>query len=140
MSPEQLAKSGTESAHQIALFAWAALSVGTMPELKWLFHVPNGGSRGDTGKSRAIAGGRLKAEGVRKGVPDICLLAARKGYHGICIEMKRPSEKPKTDRSKGGLSSEQIDWLNNLSSEGYACYVCYSWTEAAEALKEYLKK
>ena len=139
MNIEQIAKSDTESAHQTALFAWAAQSVGSMPELKWLFHIPNGGSRGDTARSRAIAGGRIKAEGVRKGVPDICLPIAKKGYHGLFIEMKRPSEKPKTNRSRGGLSCEQVDWLNHLSAEGYLCYVCYSWTDAKTVLEDYIK-
>ena len=33
--------------------------------------IPNGGTRGADAKSRMIAGARLKAEGVRAGVPDL---------------------------------------------------------------------
>ena len=137
MTPEQLAKSQTESAQQIALFAWAALSVGMYPQLKYLHHIPNGGSRGDTAQSRAIAGGKMKAEGVRKGVPDICLPWPSNGFHGLYIEMKAPKQKP-VKGGKGGLSDEQIEWLNYLHSVGYKCAVCYSFKEAKAEIESYL--
>lgn len=37
-----------------------------IPELKWLHAIANGGARGDNEKSRAIRGGQLKAEGVKR--------------------------------------------------------------------------
>ena len=77
MTPGQLAKSDSEAAHQTALFAWAALQVKRWPELRWLHHIPNGGSRGDDAKSRAIRGGQLKAQGVRTGVSDVSLPVKR---------------------------------------------------------------
>lgn len=73
----------TESVEQQCLFRWAAFQSGKYPELKLLYHVPNGGSRK---KSEA---GRFKAEGVKAGVPDLCLPVARGGYHGLYIELKR---------------------------------------------------
>jgi hypothetical protein len=41
---------------------------------------------------------KLKAEGVRAGVADLCLPAARRGYHGLYIEMK--SEEGVATKSK----------------------------------------
>ena len=55
----------SEHAHQVALFDWANLHLGRMPELAAMYAIPNGGAR-----SKATAG-KLKAEGVKAGVPDI---------------------------------------------------------------------
>src|SRR6266576_1994743 len=67
MTPEQLALSGSENAEQTALFCWAGLNQIKYPPLKWMFAVPNGGFRF---KREA---GRLKAGGVKAGVPDVVL-------------------------------------------------------------------
>jgi hypothetical protein len=65
-----------------------------------LFAIPNGGAR-----HKAIAG-KLRAEGVRAGVPDICLPVPRGEYHGLFIELKRP---------KGGhVSEEQEAWISEV--------------------------
>ena len=69
-----------ESGHQEALFSWAAYRTGLMPELQYMYHVPNGGKRD---AATAVA---LKRQGVKAGVPDIMLPAARAGYHGLYIE------------------------------------------------------
>lgn len=55
----------SEDSEQITLFAWAARMTGKYPELRWLYHVPNGGSRGPA------EAGRFKAMGVKPGVPDV---------------------------------------------------------------------
>ncbi len=113
----------SESNEQISLFEWCEYSVGKYPELKLLFHVPNGGYR-----STATAG-RMKAEGVKPGVPDLCLPVARQGYHGLFIEMKAGRNKP---------TAYQTQWLENLSNQGYLAVVCHGWEEAAKILTEYL--
>ena len=129
MNPEDLAKSGTEHGHQCALFAWAALSVGIYPELKWMFAIPNGGSRGDTERSAIIVGGKMKAEGVKPGVHDIFLPAARKGCHGLFIEMKKPTGKP---------SPIQIEFKHDMQDAGYGSCICYTWEQAREVIILYL--
>ena len=69
-----------------------------------IFAVPNGGAR-----SKATAG-RMKAEGVASGVPDLFVPAWR-----LWVEMKRV---------KGGsLSAEQKDWIAYLEGCGYQCIV-----------------
>jgi len=116
----------TESVEQQCLFRWAAVSAAAHPELRMMFHIPNGGSR-----SRAEAG-RFKAEGVKAGVPDICLPVPRGGYHGLFIELKR---------TQGGVvSPEQTEWLEALRTQGYRAEVCRGWESAAHVIKEYLRQ
>lgn len=138
ITPEQLAKSGSEDAHQAAIFCWAALNVGTYPALRWLFAIPNGGSRGDTDKSRKIAGARLKATGVKSGVYDMMLPYRRGEYSGLFIELKRPELKPKKTDAKGGRSDEQIEFGAYVDSQGYANAVAYGWQEAVAMIENYL--
>lgn len=115
----------TESQEQQLLFEWAALSAGRWPELALMYHIPNGGSRS---KSEA---GRFRAEGVKAGVPDICLPVARGGYHGLYIELKRV---------KGGrVSTAQQGWIAALRDQGYCACVCKGWDEAAHIIKAYLE-
>ena len=138
MKPEDLAKSGTEAAHQTALFAWAALQLQRWSELRWLHHIPNGGSRGDTAQGRQIRGAQLKAQGVRTGVADVCLPVRRGEWSGLYIEMKKPAEKPVKATSKGGVSDDQAEFGAFVKSQGFGWIVCYSWEEAAEVLTKYL--
>ena len=115
----------TESQQQQLLFEWAALSAGRWPELALMYHIPNGGSRS---KSEA---GRFRAEGVKAGVPDICLPVARGGYHGLYIELKRV---------KGGrVSTAQQGWIAALRDQGYCACVCKGWDDAAHVIKAYLE-
>lgn len=86
----------TEHEEQRELVRWFRQS---WPGVR-IFAIPNGGAR-----SKATAG-RLKAEGVASGVPDLFVPAWR-----LWIEMKR---------AKGGsLSHEQKDWIAYLQSVGY---------------------
>ena len=112
-----------EAREQQALFAWSALSVGKYPELALLYHIPNGGSR------NKIEAANLKRQGVKAGVPDICLPVARGGYHGLYIELKAGRNK---------ATEKQREWLTALEREGYQAVVCYGWEEAKKAIEEYL--
>lgn len=114
----------TEAAEQKALFKWAHMSEGRWPELRLLHHCPNGGSR-DPREAH-----NLRLEGVKPGVPDICLPVPRGGYHGLYIELKR---------LKGGrVSEEQKDWLSALTRQGYMAVVCHGWQEAQGVIMGYL--
>lgn len=113
-----------EAREQEALFRWAAYERGKWPELAAMHHIPNGGSRN---KAEAA---RLKAQGVRAGVPDICLPAARGCYHGLYIELKR--------RNGGRVSEAQREWIEYLENAGYCARVCHGWDEARETIEKYL--
>lgn len=96
----------TEAQEQITLFEWERLKRGKYPELDLLFHVPNGGSR-----NKAEAG-RLRAEGVKAGIPDLCLPVPRGHFHGLYIELKR--------KRGGRIEPEQTAWLERLMKQGYS--------------------
>lgn len=131
MTPDQLAKSGTESGHQRAVFAWAALNMSRFPELRWLHHIPNGGARGDDAKTRAIRGNALKAEGVKVGVADLFLPVKRGEYSGLYIEMKKPGKIKTT-------SKEQDEFGEFVKAQGFGWIVCDNWESAVQVLQDYL--
>jgi hypothetical protein len=120
----------SESAEQRALFQWARFATAQHPDLRLLFAIPNGGAR-----HKATAG-RLKAEGVRLGVPDLCLPVPRGPYAALYIELKRPHAKGKP---KGRTSQEQLWWLGELQAVGNFAGVVYGWQEARDMIEAYLK-
>lgn len=119
----------TEHDHQVAVIDWANLMAqGKYPMLKWLYAVPNGGAR------HIVTARRLKAEGVKPGVPDLCLPYPtwRVKYHGLYIEMKSKD-------TKGSLSKDQKEWIEYLTSVGYKVVTAWTAEEAIEAIEEYLQ-
>ncbi len=114
----------SEHHEQACLMKWAELQSGSMPELRCLFAIPNGGWR------HPATAARLKAEGVKPGVPDLFLAFPCNGSHGLFIEMKR--------RVGGRLSPEQQAWRERLSMHGYRVRVCKGWEEAKTEIINYL--
>lgn len=88
-----------------------------------LFHIPNEGIR--IGKM----GSRMKREGVRRGVADLCLAIPRHGFGALYIEMKRPG---------GRQSAEQRAWQKNAEKYGNKYVICHSLEEFMFAIKRYL--
>lgn len=134
ITPQQLAKSGTEHGEQRALFS--ELRQWSKAIYDMTFAIPNGGSRGDNARSRAIRGLAMKAEGVKPGVPDVMVAWPYGGYAGLFVEMKRPADKEK-DRKAGVLGKSQEPWHDRLRERGYAVAVAYSWDEALALIKRY---
>ena len=113
-----------EEIEQEHVFLWASMEERAYPELAMLYAIPNGGKRAI---KTAIA---LKAQGVKSGVPDMCLPVARSGYHGLYIELKR---------QKGGTVSEtQKEWIAALNTQGYKAIICHGAEEAIEQIRGYL--
>ena len=116
-------KTITEHDLQVSVFEeFELLSRNEIPELKLAFAIPNGGFRGWN------AGKKLKAEGVKRGVPDIFIPVSRNNYHGLFIEMKR---------SDGKESPEQTQYIKSLIEQGYFAYTCYAAQEAIDLTKTY---
>jgi hypothetical protein len=114
----------TEDAEQIAVMEWAELQSGKFPQLKLLFHIPNGGSR------HPAEAKKLKAMGVKPGVPDLFLPVPGRKCYGLFIEMKRV---------KGGtLSENQKEWISALNLQVYIAVVCHGADEAIAVIKSYL--
>ncbi|MBP9988099.1 MAG: VRR-NUC domain-containing protein, partial [Ruminococcus sp.] len=87
-------------------------------------HVPN------EGKRSVVNGASLKRQGLKKGVPDIFILAPKGKYHGMAIETKKIGQKP---------TKEQKQFLAELEKHGYYCYVANKgWSDAAEIITNYL--
>lgn len=114
----------SEHAEQAALFRWWNLQYAKSDLRPLLFAIPNGGAR------NLATGALLKAEGVRRGVPDLCLAYPAGAYHGLWIEMKR--------RAHGYASVEQMAMISALRSVGYDVAVCRGWEEAREKSQNYL--
>ena len=113
----------TERQQQQRVVKWAQEHEAEFPELKLLYHVPN------ERRCTPQQGKQLNLMGVRAGVPDLCLPAARAGFHGLFIEMKTQG---------GRVSENQRYWVENLTAQGYECHVCYSWEDAVQVLESYL--
>ena len=105
----------TEHSEQVALFGWAKANEPRHLQLGLMFAIPNGGKR------HIVTGKKLKAEGVKSGVPDIFLGVPKNGKHGLFIELKVGKNKP---------SKNQLWWIHSLRAEGYAVGVCWGFEEA----------
>lgn len=88
-----------------------------------IFAIPNGG-----GRSKAEAG-RLKAEGVLAGVPDLFIAEAAGQWHGLFIEMK--------DGKNGRLSPSQKAIIPHLRDNGYLCQVCRDFDTFRDTVNAY---
>ena len=116
-----------EHHEQVFLFTWAFHQRGLYPELDLLFAIPNGGRRDP------ISGARLKDEGVKPGIPDICLPVMRGRYGALWIELK--AQKP----NGAAVSPHQRHWLQALREHGHATAVCYGFDEARDKILSYLR-
>lgn len=116
----------TESQEQQRLFQWAKMQSGKYPELELMYHIPN------EGKRSRITGRRMVAEGLKKGVPDICLPVARGGNHGLYIELKRTKD--------WKITEEQENWMRDLMGQGYEVALCIGWEKAADVIVNYLRQ
>ena len=115
----------TEHDEQVALFREMHLRGCTDPRWRQAFAIPNGGLR-----SKKTAA-RLKAEGVKAGVPDIFLPVSVGIWSGLFIEMKR---------TKGGrLSDEQREFIDRLDPH-FIVVVAHGAQEAIEKIHHYLSK
>jgi hypothetical protein len=115
----------SEHQEQVALFQWAKAMEPQYPELALLFAVPNAGNR-HIGYAR-----KMKAEGLKSGVPDLFLPTPRGTSHGLFIELKR--------LSGGQVSATQKQWLTELAQQGYQTVVARGWVCASEQIMNYLR-
>jgi hypothetical protein len=113
----------SEHAEQTALMTWCRYNRARWPELDLLYAIPNGGHR------HIAVAGKMKAEGVRRGVPDLCLPVARGLWHGLYIELKT---------STGRTTPEQREWIARLQGQGYRVEVCKGWPAAAAVIEDYM--
>ena len=85
------------------------------------FAIPNGGKR------NVITAKKLKAEGVKAGVPDLCII---KDGQAFFLEVKRPAS---TTGGKGRLSPAQKEMIERIETAGGEVKVVYSVADVIEA-------
>lgn len=73
------------------------------------------------------AAARLRAEGVRRGVPDYLIVSKTDPERHVFIELKR--------RKGGKVSKDQQQWLCAL---GNYAHVAYGWHEAKDIVERYV--
>lgn len=138
-------KRPTEHAEQAHVIQWAELNAAKWPCLRLLHAIPNGAFFG--GEMKTLKGGqkvpvaairacKLKAEGLREGVPDLCLpVPSDDGVattsNGLYIEMKR--------RTQGRPSAMQTWWRDCLTLMGYRAVMCRGAAEAIEVLRQHVQ-
>ena len=88
-----------------------------------VYHIPNEAKRSPQ------AAARLKAEGMRPGIPDLCLPMARGRYHSLYIEVKAPGGKP---------TEEQVAWIHRLRANGMCAYCCEGVGNAVALIDAYM--
>lgn len=111
-----------ESLH-ISCFDWIFSHESLYPDLRWVFHSPNGGRR-----TKAQAG-RFKAMGVRAGVVDILSPFPSQGGAGLAIELKAPGKAP---------TEMQLKFLQCSSRHGYVTGLCTTLDEFVVRARAYL--
>jgi hypothetical protein len=114
-----------EGLEQAALMAELCLRMPEVADL--IYHVPNGGHR-----VKAVAA-KLKAQGVKAGIPDLVLPMARGGYFGLYIEFKA------TPPYDAAVSESQHERIRKLNAQGYLAVVCRGNFDTVEQLRAYLR-
>lgn len=112
-----------EAKEQEVIFTWARLQKGMFPELDLLYAVPNAAKRSPQ------VGAMMVRQGLKSGVPDMCLPIALGKYNGLYIELKVGKNKP---------TDNQNEWIDKLRKYGHKVEVCYGAESAINALKQYL--
>jgi hypothetical protein len=114
-----------EGQEQAALMRELELRYPAVFEL--MYHVPNGGHR-----VKAVAG-KLKAQGVKAGIPDLVLTMARGGFFGLYIEFKA------TPPNDAAISPSQHERIRKLNEQGYLAVVCRGHFDTIEQIRAYLR-
>lgn len=107
----------TEAQIMTALFDWARREAQRVPLLGLLYHIPNEGKRHPA---------RARREGIRAGVPDVCLPVPRRGCGALYIELKAKGKKP---------TDAQMEMIERLKKAGNAA----TWVDSLQAATEVIK-
>ena len=86
------------------------------------FHCPNGGHR------NVAEAAKLKAMGVKAGVPDVLIFQPQKGYHGFAIELKV---------GKNTCTENQKEMQRHLIDHNWKVIVSYSLDHAIAEIDNY---
>ena len=113
--PPEVESIPTEHEEQCGFVQWFRRK---FPHVR-IMAIPNGGWRS------AATAGKLKAEGVSRGVPDLFIPEWK-----LWIEMKRVTG--------GRVSPEQQSWKSYLEQCGYGVLICAGMEQARREVEEWL--
>lgn len=106
---------------QVALMKW--MSFQHKEAFEVTYATPNAAKR------TPRQGAYMKAEGLKSGVPDICIAVPKKGFGALYIELKR----------KGGkLTPNQAEWITKLTEAGNMAVLCVGYDAAKDTIDSYL--
>ena len=114
-----------ESHLQQAIVRWAKYSGGVNKELALLYAIPNGAHVGSSNRMRLVA------EGLKKGMPDLCLPVPRGNYGSLFLEVKTKT---------GTVQKEQREIHKLLEDHGNRVRVVRDLFQAIDALEAYLNQ
>ena len=100
------------------IYNWCLKYFEKYPVLRLMFHPANE-------KARFLG----PEDFIVAGVPDLWLPCARKGFHGLVIELKA---------QKGKATQEQVAYIEALERQGYWATVAVGALEAIALLRFYL--
>lgn len=130
---ERAGLSALEHTEAVRFMEVVELHEARYPALKWLHAIPNGGWR------KPGVAGKLKAEGVRKGVhdyswpfraphPEFGIGATPPFYSGLYIELKSMTGKPTPEQRRFGEFA---------ASQGFKVVYARGWEAAWRAVCDY---
>lgn len=117
-----MSKVKEEWLHQKAIVEWFKRQYAAKERL--LIYVPNGSHNWGAHKGKI-----MNEMGLQKDFPDLQLMMARGGYHGLLLEVKRP---------KGVTTKTQKEYHEILRSEGYRVESCLGFEHGARIIKCYI--
>ena len=112
----------SERDEQIKLFQWIKLN----PKIKpFALYIPNDGKRSPQ------LGAIYKRMGLRPGTSDIFIAMPNKTktHHGLWIELKW---------GKNKATPAQLEFINDMRSQGYYAEVVWGADDAIQLIKDYL--
>ena len=117
-------KNPSEHVEQVNFMRRVRLHLRKYPALELLYAIPNGGDR------NVRVARKMKAEGTKRGVPDLHLPVGMGGYNALYIELKAVG---------GRLSKEQKELIPKLQAENNRVEVAYGAEDAWQKLVNYLE-
>ncbi|PQJ26743.1 hypothetical protein BSZ35_19025 [Salinibacter sp. 10B] len=115
-----------------ACVQWADVQSAALPELKALFHPPNGGARS------AAAGARMKAMGARAGIPDLCLPIVRPVTWTNGDEVPAGALWVELKSAEGRLRDTQRTWRARLLKHQHCWTLCRRLEDFRVAVTDYI--
>lgn len=110
----------SERDEQIKLFKW----IKKNPKIKpFALYIPNDGKRSPQ------LGAIYKRMGLRPGTSDIFIAIPTKRWHGLWIELKW---------GKNKATPAQLEFINDMRSQGYYAEVIWGADDAIQLIKDYL--